>query len=856
MSTTSEQQAVEFLGTIFAPGDYIAFRPVEVWREGDKQRARVDFEAATYALLGHKNGDGDGWHFSTTGVATTIRRQLARAAAEHTNIFYGVAPRFGARGRFDLAWQVRRLNVLWSDVDDSDNPDELRKRCKSAGLPEPSITIHSGNGLHAYWLLSAPYLIDDAGAPPPVHIEWAEATGGKRKARRYIKGSADEKLYLDIPANRPALSEKAQHVTDVLQGIAKAIGGDHTFDLARLLRIPGTLNRKDERNGREPVPCRIVEMHPDRRYPLDVFEQFAEQAPDRQRREKISRVKLPSPKRLTPKRQDRLAELIAACDAAPIGERSETDFALCCWCIEQGIDSSEVWQQVQHAGKFAECGERYFHTTWAKAAAHTREKIFDRASRPKRSTRAKTSADKQGDKQTATPCTDTGNAERFAEQHRDAVRFCYAWGKWLAWDGRRWKIDDQGAVEQLAKQTIRAIYAEAADIKDDEERDALAGWARASEAATRRAAMLRLAQSEPGIPITPDLLDTDPWLLNVENGTIDLRTGQLRDHRREDLLTKCAPVTYRPDATCPKWSDFLTGIFRGDGELIGFMQRLAGYWLTGVIRDHLLPILYGGGANGKSTFVNALLAVLGRDYGCKAAPDLLLAKKGQHPTELTDLFGRRLVACIETGEGRRLAETLAKELSGGDRIRARRMREDFWEFAPTHKIAVATNHKPVIEGTDHAIWRRLLLLPFTVTIPPEQQDHTLPEKLADEAAGILRWCVEGCLAWQRRGLDPPDLVQTATREYRQDEDLLGSYIEEYCTTGPLLKVRASIIYSNYCDWARASGEGPISQKRFGTAMTERGFERTRSDGVWYAGIDLRSEQRPAVEQDGKSKAGG
>jgi len=302
MIGTDSRQAVEFLTALFEPGDFTAFRPIEVYEENGKRRSRVDYPAIAYGLHGRKNGDG-GWHESTAAIEAAVSRQLARAATERTNLFFGVAPRFGGQGHYDQAWQIRVVRVLYVDVDDTDDPAELHKRCKAAGLPEPSIIVHSGNGLHAYWLLTEPYLIDDADDPPAVHVEWTEARDGKRKARRYIKGESGEKLYLDIPANRPALSEKAQHATDVLQGLAKGIGGDATHDLSRLLRLPGSKNAKNARNGAEPKPCRIIESHPERRYPFADFERFADQAPDRQRREKVARVKPPSAKK--PKRSRR-----------------------------------------------------------------------------------------------------------------------------------------------------------------------------------------------------------------------------------------------------------------------------------------------------------------------------------------------------------------------------------------------------------------------------------------------------------------------------------------------------------------------------------------------------------------------
>ena len=436
--------------------------------------------------------------------------------------------------------------------------------------------------------------------------------------------------------------------------------------------------------------------------------------------------------------------------------------------------------------------------------------------------------------------TDTGNAERFAALHGDQARYCHPWGKWFAWDGRHWRLDDTGQIELLAKATARSILQEAAHQPDDERRKVLVDFARASESAARRAAMVRLAQSESGIPVLPEELDLDPWVLNCPNGTLDLRTGTLRKHSRLDKITKLCPVEYVAGAECPTWARFLDTIFRSNTELIGFVRRLLGYCLTGDVSEHVLPIFHGKGANGKSTLINAMFDVLGPDYAMKAAPDLLLMKKSAHPTERADLFGKRFVACNETDRDHQLAEALVKDLTGGDRIRARRMKEDFWEFAPTHKILVATNHRPAIRGTDNAIWRRIRLVPFNATIPAQKQDKAMPEKLRAELPGILAWCVRGCLAWQQQGLGEPQAVSSATADYRADEDILGNFIEEACVVEQGVRARSSDLYEAYKEYTRQLGEEAVSRRRFGEELTEREYARHTSNGVWYLGIGLRS----------------
>ncbi len=433
------------------------------------------------------------------------------------------------------------------------------------------------------------------------------------------------------------------------------------------------------------------------------------------------------------------------------------------------------------------------------------------------------------------PMTDTGLAERFAKQHGDKVRYVWAWRKWLVWDGRRWKQDEGSMIQQLAKETIRSILGEAQGTEDDRFKK-LCKFAASAESATRRQAMLDLARSEPGIPVEPEQLDNYPWLLNCQNGVIELNYhGECRLHDRHKMITKVVSVSYFPQADCPVWIQFLTEIFKGNANLVGFIQRLLGYCLTGKVTEQMLPIFYGVGANGKSTLINIMLELLGSDYSIKAPPDLLMLKQGTHPTERADLHGKRLVACIETDEGRRLAESLTKDLTGGDMIRARRMREDYWQFAPTHKIILACNHKPVIRGTDHALWRRVRLIPFDMIVPEEEQDRELPEKLRAELPGILAWCVRGCLDWQANGMAAPSEVKLATADYRKTEDTINTFLTECCTSNPDLNVKASALLEAFREW---SGDKRFSQRRFGLVLTERGYTRYTNNGVWYSGLSL------------------
>jgi P4 family phage/plasmid primase-like protien len=419
------------------------------------------------------------------------------------------------------------------------------------------------------------------------------------------------------------------------------------------------------------------------------------------------------------------------------------------------------------------------------------------------------------------PCTDLGNAERFVDAHRNRVRFSHPWGTWLWYDGRHWVRDQTATVRRWIKNTHRSIYTEAADADSKEERTRISDWAKRCESAASVAATLKLAEAEEGIPVLPGDLDADLYLLNVLNGTLDPRANQLNPHDPLDYITKLAPVHFDPHATCPVFMAFLARVLP-DPDVRGFVQRLLGYCLTGDVGEQCLFFFYGSGANGKSTLLTVLQALLG-DYAKQAAPELLVSRGGdRHPTELADLFGARLVASVEVEEGRRLAETLIKQMTGGDRMKARFMKQDFFEWTPTHKVILVANHKPEVRGTDYAIWRRIHLIPFTVTIPEGERDPKLPEKLIAEASGILNWLIAGCLDWQQEGLRVPQAVKKATNDYQREEDVIGTFITETCQVDTNLEVPSGALYAAYRAWCAARSMEPISHTLFGRRLTDKG----------------------------------
>lgn len=435
--------------------------------------------------------------------------------------------------------------------------------------------------------------------------------------------------------------------------------------------------------------------------------------------------------------------------------------------------------------------------------------------------------------------TDMGNAERLAVQHGNDLRHIAVWGKWFVWDGQRWAEDETNEVARRAKLTARSIYAEALHTEDAEMRKAIAAHARRTEASARLNAMVATASSDAALAIRHTDLDQDGWKLNVLNGTIDLRTGRLLPHDRRDLMSKMAPVLYDATAEAPTWDAFLQQII-GNPAIIGFLQRAVGYALTASVQEQCFFFLHGSGANGKSTFLDVLLEILG-DYANQMPPGLLLKRfTDHHPTELSTLFGRRFTVTHEVGQNRALAEEMVKQITGGDMISTRRMKEDFWTFKPTHKIFLAANHKPRIGGTDYAIWRRVRMVPFNVCIPKEQQDQELPVKLLAERSGIFRWAVDGCLEWQHSGLQTPPEVEAATAQYRAEQDELGAWRRERVVLGEG-EATAKELYEDYCAFAAEQGDKAISQRAFSSALTEWGCgDRRAKDARYRTGIRLAS----------------
>jgi putative DNA primase/helicase len=438
--------------------------------------------------------------------------------------------------------------------------------------------------------------------------------------------------------------------------------------------------------------------------------------------------------------------------------------------------------------------------------------------------------------------TDLGNAQRLVAAEGKDIKHCYKNKSWYVWDDTKWSKDENGEIQRRAKKTVKAMLHEAADL-DDKECKTLVAHEQTSESEARLNSMVSLARSEKGVSVQLTDFDTDPMLFNCMNCTIDLNTGNPREHRRVDLISKIAPFKYDAKAECPTWQGFLSTVTEGNGELMDYLQRCVGYSLTGQTIEHALFLLYGNGANGKSTFLEVLRHVFG-DYSQTADFGSFLFSTGQPVrNDLAKLNGARFVTASESDSSRRFDETVIKQMTGGDTITARFLYGEHFEFAPQFKLWLGTNHKPPIRGQDEGVWRRFRLIPFTVSIPPDKQDHALKSKLMLEASGILNWALDGLAQWQAKGLQEPEIVKDSTKEYRENQDAIGQFLTAECLVGKHFKSPARSLYNTYKGWATLTGEYELSERAFSNVLGERGFKKTRDgSGMWWNGVTAIPEE--------------
>ena len=865
------------MSALFKTGDTILFRPIETWTEGNKKQARVDYHGVTYHTMGLPVGPGKYSPFPARD-SVFLHRTIERAATERTNVFFGVAPRF-ARGNeatntsYDLAWQIRTVRCLWSDVDDC-LPDDAVKRCAAVGLPDPSIIVASGHGSHVYWLLDSPVVVSED-PPPPVHAEFVDQGGEKKKRRRlYTIGEKNERCYLDVPTHREKLLDKAQEIQDTMAGIAAAIGGDHTTDLSRILRVPGTLNRKNERNGKTPVPCNLVVCEPDRRYPLSCFRRFLESSPQKLDRERIEKIPLPKPKgkSLGARGQSRLDSLIADCVSADQGTRSESDFALCCWAVEHGQPSGEVWNRVLNVGKFAEGKKGYFDRTWDAACSHTREQIYAKA-RGKADKKAATKVQqehqegKDGLDHAVIKDSEEGVFEATDDPHRlarlnleryatrtDGRTLRYWRSEWYVWKrGRYQKITTDEFRAKLSfsiREEFKRIAAEnsgggGSGTRDNEDLPV-------QKVTASLVGNVMLATSGMPAVCVSSHVEMGTWLpekrrrswMAMANGIIDVdaiiaeRDDYLYPHSPEWFSTVRLPYAFDIDGKCPRFDKFLEHNLELDPERIKILQEWAGYLLLPDTGEQRFMLLEGEGANGKSVFVAALTAMLGADN----VSNVPLEKFGDR-FSLSTTIGKLLNAAADCGEIDKSAEGDLKSFVSGDRMMFDRKGLPAVECAPTARLMIACNNHPRVSDRSQGVWRRMLLIPWLVQIDKEMRVRGMDKvewwQDSGELPGILNWAIVGLSRLRsQRDFTESAVMQEAIQDYREEMNPAKVFLQEHCEAHADTSIRSSVLYRFYRKWTEDNGYHPLSNRVFGREV-KRAFpqcsRKQRNDGgskIW------------------------
>ncbi|MBO4857467.1 MAG: hypothetical protein J5527_03010 [Treponema sp.] len=427
--------------------------------------------------------------------------------------------------------------------------------------------------------------------------------------------------------------------------------------------------------------------------------------------------------------------------------------------------------------------------------------------------------------------TDVTNCDYFLKAYGDIIRYCITWNKFLFWNGTNWDIDTRGRVAERCKKFVHKMYRGMRYITDRQLEAAFEKHLIKSESFRRIQALEGLLKISEEIKVEDFELDRDNYLFNVEGWTLNLKNGRSKVPNAKDLITKKSRFIYEKDADCPVWKMFLMQIFNKDLQLIHFIQKAMGYALSGDVSEQCLFILWGTGANGKSTFLNVMLELFG-DYALSTGIETFMKKNSEQSNDIARLKGMRLVTTSEIEQGRQISESLIKMVTGEDALTARFLYGEYFSFKPTFKIFMATNHKPKIRGADNGIWRRIKMIPFTVTIPPEQRDKNLTEKLIAENSGILNWLLKGYAMWKKEGLEEPPAVREANEEYRMDMDSVGTFVTDCLELDASLQWRlpTNMLYQTYIKWCNKNNERVMSQKWLGMRMSEKGFKRVITNG--------------------------
>ncbi len=449
--------------------------------------------------------------------------------------------------------------------------------------------------------------------------------------------------------------------------------------------------------------------------------------------------------------------------------------------------------------------------------------------------------------------TDYGNAERLAKLHGDSIRYSPERKSWLVWTGKVWEWDLGGVrISKLAKKTARNIYREAVDEPDDANHKDLVKHAGTTERQVRLDAMIKSTESEPGIAINLAELDVSHWLLNVNNGTINLKTGELKSHDRADLITEILPIDYDPTATSAEWDSFLSQIFNDNTDLTNYIQRAMGYSITGDQSEQVFFFCYGNGFNGKSTLLNTCRLVMG-NYATQVPPTAFMVdktKRGGPDEAIASLKNKRLVCSTELEDGQRLATSLVKRMTGGEPLWCEHKFERGYNFQTTHKLWLSGNHEPVITDTTNSIWYRLKKIPFPIEIPEADRRKGYAEYLAAEhGPAILAWMVRGCVEWGAAGdLNEPEAVKQAVAEYRDQQDILHDYLLERCIFQKSAAMDQKPLYADYKQWSEDNDSNAIGKLTFRSRIQEKGVIAAignKNIKIWR-GIRLRTDKDDGV----------
>ncbi|QDU28896.1 hypothetical protein ETAA8_40020 [Anatilimnocola aggregata] len=798
---TSKSDAVRFLTTLFEPQDIVLYRPLETWEEENGKKCSKPLYNYTY----HRVATPDLVEF-------TVEQLLAVSETENANVFFGVAPRFGDKGRYDLAWQVRTVRAIWTDIDKI-TAEELAERLANSELPPPSITVASGHGFHVYWLLDEPYRIDDVGDPTPVETEWIKKDG-KNKPNKYIVDGNGERIELTNRALLPKLSPKALHLQDMMKGLAAKLGGDHTHDLSRILRVPGTLNRKNQRNGAVPVPCRLVELHPDRRYPLTEFEHLAACSPDREKRDTVAKMPLPAKRNLSASKQDELAAAVARARLAKKGDRSAADFSVCCEAIRNGVPKEEFWPQIAEVSKFQERGRDYFEQTWEAAADEIRLGLYEELNG------SDDESEEDGDngvvpKLTAQICEENHFAQ---DQGMKLYRF------------------DHGVYRPKAEEYVRRQV-----------KRVLQDWGKSQLwSPTLSEQVIEYIRVD-----SPILWESPPLdVLNVQNGLLDIATRQLKQHQPTFLSPVQLPVRFDPAATCPNIEAFVSQVFPADAqdlawEVPAFIMRP-----DDSIQKAVLAI--GGGGNGKSTYLAMVTAFIGKQN----TTSLTLHKLESDRFAAARVMGKLANVCADLPSEHLVGTSVFKAITGGDPITGEHKFKDSFDFKPFCRLVFSANSPPRSSDASDGFFDRWLVIPFDRAFRGTGEE--IPRAVLDarlstpaELSGLLNKALDALDRMaKQRGFTQTESTRAAWNDFHSTTDPLAGWLDRATVEMPEAYVVKKALRFAYNDHLSDRGVPPMSDKAFANAFGKlRPKAETRQKSVsgvmqWcYVGIGLSAVQK-------------